>query len=203
MEDFYPVLPYLTAASVAGILTLFDLDRHFLVLRSVRRLSEFNFWWWGFVLVNGILAALLYGLFAKQPPLDALNPLIGGFVIGLAYLALVRIKFTTLSKNGQDVPVGLEPLYEGAKSYFYKRINQIVRAAINEESDAMSKDEKMTLEKLQELAENNVRNSKLRPKAEQEELRDWIASVVKDKVPEKRKRLILISFILNDSRPWI
>jgi len=203
LEDFYPVLPYLTAASVAGILTLFDLDRHFSVPRSVRRDPGLNLWWWGFVFVNGILATLLYGLFAKQPPLDALNPLIGGFVIGLAYLALVRIKFTTLSKNGQDVPVGLEPLYEGAKSYFYKRINQIARAAINKESDVMSMDKTMTLEKLQGVAENNIRNNKLLSKTEQEELRDWIISVAKDKGSEDRKRLILISFILTDSRPWI
>jgi hypothetical protein len=195
--------PHAVAAAITAILTLFDLDRHFSVPRRVRWDPWLNTWWWGFVLVNGLLAAGLYELFAGKPPLDTAGSFFGGAAVGLGYLALVRIKFTTFSRNGQDVPVGLEPLYEGAKSYFYRRINQIARAALNQEAEAMAKDETLTVKVLVSRAEQNVRLDRLLSEDEQKAVQAWIRSVATDKSDEERKRLLLITFILTDSRPKI
>src|SRR5207302_7529757 len=126
-------LPYAIAGIVAAVLTLFDLDRTFYIPSTVRWKVVLNLWWWGFVITNGILAGLLYALLHDQPPLQNTAEPVRAILVGLGYLALVRLKFTTFTVQGQDVALGLEPAYEGAKEYFFKRINRIALDASVEE----------------------------------------------------------------------
>ena len=92
------------AGLTAGALTLFDLDRTFYVPASVSGRAAFALWWWGFILGNAVLAVLLYLTLATIEPFAGMPPIVRGLVIGISYLALIRLKFTTFSFGGQDVP---------------------------------------------------------------------------------------------------
>jgi len=126
---------------IAGLLTLFDLDDIFYVPKSVSGFSWMDtwsrlnlfFWWWGFVAVNAILAGALY-LILRKDQIKDFHPLLAAAGTGFGYLALVRVKFTTI----QDVPIGFELFYERAKNFAYKRINRITTHARQVELTTMA-----------------------------------------------------------------
>jgi hypothetical protein len=91
---------------VSALLTLFDLDRTFYVPSNTQRKATLYGWWWGFILANGLLAAGLYGIFGNADSLKSTDPRLRAALIGAAYLALIRLKLTTFSVQGQEVPLG-------------------------------------------------------------------------------------------------
>jgi hypothetical protein len=115
---------------LAGCLTLFDLDEVFYVPERGAQKWWLRLWWWGFVLLNGVLAGGLYLVFREEDGLKDMNRWGRAVAVGLGYLALIRLKLTTI----RDVPVGLEVFYEKAKAYVYKRINRIAARARDEET---------------------------------------------------------------------
>ena len=117
------------AGITAALLTLFDLDRTFYVPSRVQRKVVLYLWWWGFILANALLAALLYRITSDVDVLKGIHPSLRAIIVGISYLAFIRIKFTTFNFQGKEIPFGLEVLYEAGKGYVFKRINNIAQAA--------------------------------------------------------------------------
>jgi len=70
----------------SALLTLFDLDRTFYVPSNTRRKLSLYTWWWSFVAVNGLLAALLYPILRELQALTGIPPLLRAAVGGITYL---------------------------------------------------------------------------------------------------------------------
>lgn len=109
---------------VASALTLFDLDRTFYVPNNAQQKVRLYCWWWGFVLLNGGLAAAVYAgvqasLLVEWPAWAR------AIVVGITYLAVLRAKLTTFEYQGREIPFGPELLYEQAKGYAFKSPSRI------------------------------------------------------------------------------
>lgn len=53
-------MEHLVTGATAALLTLFDLDRTFYVPSRAERKMALYSWWVGFIIINGVLAILLY-----------------------------------------------------------------------------------------------------------------------------------------------
>jgi hypothetical protein len=184
------------AGLTAGVLTLFDLDRTFYVPASASGRARLAFWWWGFILANGLLAVGLYVSLATVEPFKGMEPIVRGLVIGIGYLALIRVKFTTFNFGGQDVPFGLEALYDAARGFVYKRINQIAKVARTTETLAYAAAH--TLPALISEAKLSVDNDQVMNSDAKREAKAWIVKLVQDTAtPDDEKRVALATFILS------
>lgn len=191
MEDW---LEPLLAAGVASLLTLFDLDRTFYLPRKVEKKILLRVWWWGFILANGVLASL-FDLFLRQTEaLGGTDPLFAGLGVGLAYLTLIRLKLTTFTVQGKEIPAGLELVYEGAKEFVYKRINRIALEARYEETVRLAAEQ--SFQELANRAKLRIEQDALLGADEKARLRDWLTGVLKDDVDEGQKKNMLADFIL-------
>ena len=187
------------AGFTASLLTLFDLDRTFYVPAKLESKIALRAWWWGFVLANGLAAAALYVIFKDVEVLKPLNPILKAIVIGVSYLALIRTKITTFNVQGREVPFGLEALYEGAKSFVYKRINRIAKAARFRETMQLASTE--TLSSLGARAKLSIEQDALLSSDDKRTAKTWLLNVVKDaNSTEDDKRAALADFILSGQR---
>src|SRR6266571_7651916 len=84
---------FFVAALTAGILTLLDLDRTFYIPSATPQKLLLYVWWWGFVVANGLLAAILYFELSVYEPFAGMQEPVAAFAIGLSYLAVLRLKF--------------------------------------------------------------------------------------------------------------
>jgi hypothetical protein len=130
VPDLVPALPYVVSGVLAGGLTYCDLDAVFdAPPRSMKRTQWFALraWWWGFILANAGLAAILYFALNSLEYFKSWNPYLAALFVGASYTALVRLQFTTIKLNGNATPLGFETLYEAVKGVIHRRINRIIR----------------------------------------------------------------------------
>jgi hypothetical protein len=187
---------FLLACSIAGVLTLFDLDRTFYVPNSTKQKRTLYLWWFGFVLANSALAVSMLLVLRGVPPFKDMNSAQRGFVFGIGYLAIIRAKVTTLTFQGKDVPFGPEALYEAAKQYVYKRINLIAMAARYEETITLG--QQSTLTQLATRATLSIRQNQVLSDDQRRQASAWILSVLQDpKADETEKKLLIADFILS------
>ena len=189
----------LIAGGLAGLITLLELDRTFYVPKKTSEWLKLQAWWWGFIVCNAVLAAGLFLIvgdleaFAKQIESRPLRAVL----IGLGYLALIRLKIATVNIQDSQQSVGLEALYEGLKGFFYKRINGIVRKARHEETTELAKSSSLT--DLLQRARNDLKLNDLLPSDKKKALLDWIHRIEKDPIStEDDKKFSLANFILSD-----
>jgi hypothetical protein len=187
------------AGFTASLLTLFDLDRTFYVPARVQSKLALRAWWWGFILANGLAAAGLYAIFKDIEALRGMNPTLKAIVIGVSYLALIRSKFTTFNIQGREIPFGLEALYEGAKSFVYKRINSIAKAARFSETTQLAASE--TLLALAARAKLSIDQDALLTADDKRKAKAWLLTVLQDtRITDEEKRATLADFILSGQR---
>jgi hypothetical protein len=183
----------------ASVLTFLDLDRTFYVPSNALRRARLWAWWWGFVTANGALAVVLYlGLRDFEPFVD-MNETLAGLAVGLGYLALVRVKFSTFRFEGQDVPFGLEAFYEAGRQLCYTRINRIARdARISEAEDLATRH---SLVELGRRARLITAHDRLVTREQQASILRWIHTVLtSNPVSEDEKKEALANFILSGDR---
>jgi hypothetical protein len=153
----------------------------------------------GGVLANAAIAIGLYFVFREIDPLKALNPWFRAFVIGLTYLALIRVKFTTFSYQGRDVPFGIEALYEAAKKFVFKRINGIARKARYEETIALAT--ASTLAELTRRARLCIEQDALLSQEEKRSHKIWLLKAIADpESSDEDKRTALADYVLSGHR---
>jgi hypothetical protein len=187
------------AGITAALLTLFDLDRTFYVPSKVPRKVALWAWWWGFIVANGLLAAALYGVIGNTDALRNWNPWLKAVTVGLSYLALVRLKLTTFTFQGKEVPGGFELFYEAAKEFVYKRINKIAKAARFDETTELSN--KLSLPELAARAKLSIEQDALLPPEEKRSRKAWVLKVLTDNSSsDSDKRSVLADYILSGQR---
>lgn len=187
------------AGITAALLTLFDLDRTFYIPSHVPRKIRLNAWWWGFIVVNGLLAASLYRALSALEALQGLDPWLRAVSVGLGYLALIRAKLTTINLQGKDVPAGIEVLYEGAKAFVYKRINDIAKQARYDETVELAR--QLTLADLVTRAKLSIEQDVLLSPEAKREAKGWLLRVFQDPhASDFDKRAALADFILSGQK---
>jgi hypothetical protein len=188
------------AAILAALLTWLDIDRVFYVPATVPKRAQLYGWIAAFVVGNSILAVALYGLLKDGDPFKSWPPLAAGAVIGLSYLALVRIKFATFTFGDKDIPFGLELFYDAAKAAVYRRVNGIAKEARRQETIAYA--DARTIDQLREEAVLSVDQDALLPPEEKTATRKWIEDTVADvKASERDRKLTLANYIKSGRRP--
>ena len=192
----------LIAAVVAAGLTLIDMDRVFYVPRTVQRKIALYFWWVGFVAVNAALAAAAVVFLTPGPPFKDWDAVVRGLVIGFGYLALIRLKFTTVMIGDKEVPLGIEAAYEGIKQAAFRRINSIAKQARIAEATALA--DKKSLAELVEDARTSIDLDALLKPSEKEEAKRWVARVAQDAGAsgERNAKITLADFILSGRGPF-
>lgn len=189
-------MEWLISAGTAAVLTLFDLDRTFYIPARTQRKIVLYVWWFGFIVLNGVIAALLLAGLKDATPFKGMQPWVRAFTIGLAYLAVIRAKVTTFSYQGRDVPFGPEALYEAAKSFVYRRINRIAMAARYDETIAMSG--QCSLAELATRARLAIRQNAIMSEDEKQRAAAWLLSVLQDpNSSEADKKNLIADFILS------
>jgi hypothetical protein len=187
------------AFSICALLTLFDLDRTFYVPANTQRKLYLYGWWWGFIVINAGLAAALYHVFKDEDALRALHPRLRAAMIGVSYLAIIRVKFTTFTIQGNEIPFGLEALYEGAKTFVYKRINRIAKAARYSETVDLAK--ASTIDDITGRARLTIMQDAILTDEEKRQALAWVLSVLQDQgTSDFDKRTSLADYILSGQR---
>lgn len=183
------------AFALSSTLTCLDLDRIFNIPGSTAQKAKLYAWWWGFVLVNGCLAAVLFLAIRDTEPLRSLNQTLLAAATGLTYLAIIRSKFSTFSLGTQEVPFGLEAFYNAGRDAAFRRINAIARSA--RETAVLELSDSSSLEQLARRTRNAIENDALLSPVEQGAAKQWLLSVLGDgKMTDEEKRDALSRFIL-------
>lgn len=184
------------AGSTAALLTLFDLDRTFYVPSRVEQKTVLYCWWSGFVFANGVLAALLYNIVGDAEPLSSIEPHLRSVVIGVMYLALVRLKFATFSYKGGEVPFGLEAFYDAGKGFVFRRINRIAIEARRAETAEMAR--RRSLAELAADAKFAIAADALLHSEERAGRQRWLLELLEDvATTEDEKRMVLASYLTS------
>ncbi len=192
-------LPWLLSALVSSLLTFSDLDRTFYIPKSsIWKRIEIYTWFSGFILLNALLAMCFYAAVKDIPNLQNTPVWLVGMGSGASYLALVRIKLTTIKINESEIPVGIDLFYESVRGFVYKHINSLAKEARKEEIIAKANDEKETLEKLNEEARLNIYSDALLSEKEKKEKIDWLKRLNENEKGERDKRILLITYLLTD-----
>lgn len=143
---------------------------------------------------NGFLAALVYSalipfLANSLPASFTSSPeLIKSIASGLIFSALIRLKLTTITlKDGTEMPLGVEIIYNAARDSCFGELNRIVRNMRLEESRSMAASK--SLDELQIIAKGIVEADSLKTTKDKEACKLWIFKTANDpdSSPEEKK----------------
>jgi hypothetical protein len=200
-----PTAEQVALASVTGslaiVITFLDLESTFSTGgSSLRRLRGSSAWWWGgFLFTNGALAVLLWRLAQGQPTLSSWNPWAYSFAIGLAYPALVRIKLATINLKDQNVPIGLDALYQSAQNYVYIKINLAVKA------DRTARAQQMMaandLKSLARMMRFDIEFDSLIPVEEKVWRLNWLLEILNESTVDEEEKKQIIATALTNGAP--
>jgi len=186
---------FVTGAT-AALLTLFDLDRTFYVPSKAKRKLALYCWWFSFIIINGLLAVLLYFMIKDVDGLREMNSWVKAVVIGVGYLALVRLKFATFTFQGKEMPFGLEAFYDAGKGFIFKRINTIAIEARRDETTDLANSQ--GLDKLAQTANFNTEADTLFTPEEKRSRKIWLLKVLQDATTsEMEKKITLANYITS------
>ncbi len=189
-------LEFALAGLVAVLLTLFEIARTFYVPKVPQHRRVFLWWGGGFVLANGILAVLLYSGVRNLGPLQPLNGYVRAFLVGASYLILVRSKLATIKVGEQEVPLGLEYVYNAAKEFVYKGMNSRSVASLTEEAAQLAG--RQSLKELASTVNAYITNHNLLTPQEKTARKAWLLKTLQDATTDDEKRLILATYILSE-----
>lgn len=184
----------LLSALIACLTTAFDLDRVFASKGRGHDRARRSAWWWGFVLLNGVLACIVYFAVRTIDPFRAWNSWLLSVSAGIGYLAIVRLKFATVQFKGNEVPVGIDTFYEAGRQVVFNRINELVkqdrRRAVEELLDAN------TLLELGRAARLDINLDSLLTTEERRTRLAWLLSVLTDPTFDDDQRRVTIATYL-------
>lgn len=188
-------LHWLLAALVASTITMLDLDRTFYVPAGATQRLTLWAWWWLFVVLNGLLAVGTYLALRHLEPFAEWSPWVSAGGIGMTYLALMRLKFSTFTFQGKEVPFGIEFFYEAAKEAVFRRINAIARSA--RVAEASEKAKGVDVKTLALEARAMAMNDALLSLDENKAIVGWIKAVVESKLDDDDKRIWLATYLCS------
>lgn len=188
----------LLSATLAGGVTLFDLDKTFIVGGQGARRAYHSPWWWAFILANAALASVVFFAIRNVSAFGSWNPWQFAAFVGLGYLALVRLKFATVTLNGQEFPVGPDAFYESGRDLVFRRINEEITSerlkVANELIEAHDLKQlgnqirlKIDLDALLSLEEKKTRKA-------------WLLKVLQDDGPDEQKKSTLAIYLASGTQ---
>lgn len=187
------------AFCASALLTFLDLDRIFYIPTKAKDQARLYVWWWGFIAVNGLVAAGLYYVFRDMDALKSMHPWLRAATVGVSFPAIIRTKFTTITVQGKELPLGLEALYEAVKSSVYKRINSIAMRARYSETMEMASCQ--PLEDLVSRTRLSINQNAILTAEEKRTTLAWLLSVLEDKgTSDLDKRATLADYVLSGQR---
>ena len=183
-------------AVITIAITFFDLVSTFSTgAPSARQLNKSG-WWWGFLFANGVLSVLLWMFLQRYPPFRSWNPWAFSLAIGLAYPAFARLKFATVTLNEQQVSIGLEGLYDGAREYVYARINESLRIRRTAKAQALMVGH--DVKSLGRKVRFDIEFDSLSSVDEKAARLKWLLNVVKDdSIDDEDKKQFLAIALIN------
>jgi hypothetical protein len=184
------------SAAVAGGVTLFDMDRTFVVSGYQVYRSA---WWWGFIVVNcGIAAAVFFGL-RPLGTFQEWNSWLFAAGVGVCYLAIVRLKFATVSYQNSEIPVGLDTFYESGRQFVFKRINEAVKADRARLAKKLIDDN--DLKSLGSQVRMDIHLDALLTPEEKKTRQAWLLKVVQDPdFDEEQKKMTLAVYLASGTQ---
>ena len=185
----------LISGAIAALLTFFDIARTFYMPSGKRRVY-FLLWAIVFVLANGALACLLYQAVKDFTSLASFSPYLKATLVGASYLVLVRSKLATIKVQDQEVPLGLEYVYNGAKEFVYKGMNRISMAGLTEEAGKLVKEQ--SLKQLADTARAYITNNNLLSDQEKTARKAWLLKILQEGTTEGEKQVTLATYILSE-----
>ena len=194
------------AGAIVALLTWFEVWKRFGVVKRL------DFWLLnlGFAGFNSLLALFLYQLLLETGALEGLknvSPSLRSIVGAMGYLTLVRTKVITLRLKNQEIPLGIEALYESGQEFFYNQINQIVsrvkdeaiQGLIDESIRKCNNDKQLALGEMAKMARRKILTDSLLGNQDKRELKAWMTSILRDEVnsTDKNKLEIKLEIIAN------
>lgn len=184
----------LVTGATAAFVTLFDLDRTFYVPSKLQRKAVLYAWWSSFIIINGLLAVLLFYMVGTLEVFNGMPPLVKAVVIGIGYLGLIRLKFATFSFQGTEVPFGLEAFYDAGKGFVFRRINDIAIAARIVETTELANNH--TLDVLAQQAKLSIASDSLLTPVEKNQRTAWLLKILQDAgILAEDKKITLANYI--------
>jgi hypothetical protein len=191
-----PYTGSLIAAITTALLIIFDLDRIFYWPRSIRKRTGMLCWAFIFLVSNGILSGLFYTLFEQLDQIKD-NPIwLKGMLLGIAFLTVIHLKVTSLNVRETDVPVGLDILYEGGKTFVFKRINNL--SSNGRIDDASTLSNRHELGDLGSRAKRLIDRDQLLSIDQKSSDKSWLTRVINDAAAnDADKKEIVADYILT------
>jgi hypothetical protein len=186
----------LISGAIAALLTFFDIARTFYMPSATKRKVTFLLWAVFFVLVNGALACLLYQAVKDFSSFSSYNPYLKAILVGASYLVLIRSKLATIKVQNEEVPLGLEYVYNGAKEFVYKQMNRISTQALTEEAATLAGQK--TLKELASTASAYITNNNLLSEQDKTARKAWLVKILQDATTEEDKRITLATYLLSE-----
>jgi hypothetical protein len=188
----------LVSAALAGGITLFDLDKTFIIGGQGARRAYHSIWWWMFIVANAALASGAFFILRGISAFSSWGPWQFAGFIGLGYLALIRLKFATVTLNGQEVPVGLDAFYQSGRDLVFRRINDQITAERIAAANQFVEDYdlkglgrevrlKIDLDALLSLEEKKTRKA-------------WLLKTLQDQVPDDEKKFTLAIYLASGTQ---
>lgn len=188
----------LPAAGVALAATLFDLDRLFYNPDQSSNRMKLRVLRWVFVLTNAALAAVVFFFLRNAETFESWNSWLFALTVGAGYLALARLKFTTFSFQGKDVPFGLEALYDSGKQYLFRRINAVVKTDKNQRAQALAVS--LDADELAARVRTDINNDNLLSPEDKKLRLAWLLSTKRDAdASDAEKRAVFASYLVSGS----
>ncbi|HLJ25964.1 MAG TPA: hypothetical protein VKY85_04585 [Candidatus Angelobacter sp.] len=190
------IIDCVISGSVASLLTVFDISRTFYVPTSGSNRRQFFAWAAGFIAANAALAVILYLSIKDVGALKPLNSSLRAVIIGAGYLVLVRSKLATIKVQSEEIPLGLEYVYNAAKEFVYRGMNRTSIAALTTEAASMAS--QRSLKELAVQAKAYITNNNLLSEDDKNLRKSWLLKVLQDSTSEEEKGLTLATYLLSE-----
>ena len=127
------------------------------------------------------------------------NPWQFSAIVGVSYLAFVRLKFATVSYQNQEIPVGLDTFYESGRQFVFRRINEQTKA--DREKIARRYIDDNDLKSLGNKVRLNIELDALLTPQEKKTRLTWLLQVIQDEsFDEEQKKLTLAIYLASGSQ---
>lgn len=189
-------MDWVISGCVASLLTVFDIGRVFYVPKIGPYKRKFYSWAGIFILANAALAIILYFSFRDISTLHSLNSSLRALIIGASYLVLVRSKLATIKVQSDEIPLGFEYVYNGAKDFVYKGMNRVSIQALTAEAAAMVGNR--SLKELALETKAYITNNNLLSENDKNLRKSWLLKVLQDNTSDEEKSVTLATYILDE-----
>jgi hypothetical protein len=195
-----PAIYCVVSAAIAGAVTIFDLDRTFVVGGPQSSRVHRSTWWWAFILANSGLAITVFFALRHVKFFSAWGPWEFSIAVGVGYLALARLKFATISYQDEEAPVGIDIFYESGRQFVFKRINE----AIKREREQVARQYILDndLRSLGSIVRLSIELDALLTAVEKKTRLTWLLQVLEDTTfDEEQKKLTLAIYLASGTQP--